>query len=407
MGPPAPVAVDDTLRIAAQLRLAAAIEAELVAAAPPSNAAAARLGRDEGSSISVSALWRNLLLPHATSAKGGGSSSSGGGGGGGGASRDTVHAWYSAGAAYWEVSHEHTTVDCSSANWPTPPTTYRHPLQRDDVPATVSGVLGGQEHVADDDVRESLAFLDALTSSGGGGGGDGAVTPPMQRGRALDCGAGIGRVTRDVLVHRFRTVDVLEQSPKMAAQAACELAAWTADEGGGGGRVGAIVCCGLQDLVTPATAASVTAAAAVSRVGDDYDCVWLQWVIGCVMDVDFVDLLRALATRLAPTGVIVLKDNIVSQPEGTAFQYDRGDHSITRSRAYLDALIARAGLHVATEVPQVAWDDELLPVVMLALRPDPAAAAAAAAAAMSPAERFRANLAAHRASRGAAVTGDA
>lgn len=251
------------------------------------------------------------------------------------------------------------------------------------MPATVAGVLGGQEHIASDDVRESLEFLDTLASCG------------MQRGRALDCGAGIGRVARDVLLRRFGCVDVLEQSPKMVAQAARELAPWAAGSSSVDGRVGTIVCCGLQDLIAPAAASNPSAALA----GAAYDCVWLQWVIGCVMDVDFVDLLASLAARLAPAGVIVLKDNVVSRDSGVAFQYDRADHSISRCRDYLDVLIARAGLRVVAEAPQVAWDAELLPVHMLALRHDPAAPAVPA----SPADTFRANLVARAVARAAAA----
>jgi protein N-terminal methyltransferase len=45
-------------------------------------------------------------------------------------------------------------------------------------PATVNGVLGGMEHVHEDDIRESRAFLESLDGVG--------------RERALDCAAGPG-----------------------------------------------------------------------------------------------------------------------------------------------------------------------------------------------------------------------
>lgn len=56
----------------------------------------------------------------------------------------------------------------------------------------------GQLH--EPDVRGSLRFIDKLR----------ALTPGMPQGVALDCGAGIGRVSSSVLLERFERVEVLE-----------------------------------------------------------------------------------------------------------------------------------------------------------------------------------------------------
>ncbi|EFA75349.1 hypothetical protein PPL_11426 [Heterostelium album PN500] len=67
------------------------------------------------------------------------------------------------------------------------------------VDATVDGMLGGLSYVSDTDVECSNKFITEMTSLG--------------RGRALDCGAGIGRVTQHLLLPLFEKVDLLEQNP--------------------------------------------------------------------------------------------------------------------------------------------------------------------------------------------------
>lgn len=127
---------------------------------------------------------------------------------------------------------------------------------------------------------------------------------------------------------------------------------------------------------TPAPAAAAAAVsvgvtgagAAASSTPDTgiYDVVWLQWVIGCVLDTDLVALLKSAAACLTPTGIIVIKDNTAR--EGDAFVYDNEDHSIARSERYLHAVFRRAGLAVLEDMPVPGWEEDLLPVRMYALR---------------------------------------
>ena len=60
------------------------------------------------------------------------------------------------------------------------------------------------------------------------------------RQRALDCGAGIGRITRLLLSRRFQTVDAVEQCAKFVEAARAALA--------GNPRVGQIYCAGKWGL---------------------------------------------------------------------------------------------------------------------------------------------------------------
>ena len=54
-------------------------------------------------------------------------------------------------------------------------------------------------------MRGSNAFLDELYT----------IRPSMCRNIAADCGAGIGRVAKYLLLPRFDHVDLIEQSPRL------------------------------------------------------------------------------------------------------------------------------------------------------------------------------------------------
>jgi hypothetical protein len=63
------------------------------------------------------------------------------------------------------------------------------------------------------DTRDSNVFLDKLL----------LARPGLQLDRVADCGAGIGRVTKNLLLPRCRVVDLVEQSPRLLAAAPAYL----------------------------------------------------------------------------------------------------------------------------------------------------------------------------------------
>jgi protein N-terminal methyltransferase len=226
------------------------------------------------------------------------------------------------------------------------------------IPQDLDGVLGGQTHIDGVDVAESRAFLVERVQGARGVGAR----------RALDLGAGIGRVTRALLARHFATVDLVEQDAAMLEKARAELAA---DASLPPGRVGATLVAGLQDL----RFAELGAGGAAPR----YDCVWLQWVVGCVLDVDYVALLREAAAHLSAGGCVVVKDNCAA--DNTAFVYDCTDASVARGRAYHEACFRLAGLRVVEEDAQRQWDKELMTVRLWMLQPAAWGAEGAAGAA--------------------------
>jgi len=67
-------------------------------------------------------------------------------------------------------------------------------------------VLGGYGDVHEIDARTSCEMIDGFMKQ-------------MGHERALDCGAGIGRVTKHVLEQRFDKIDLLDPSPILLEKA--------------------------------------------------------------------------------------------------------------------------------------------------------------------------------------------
>jgi AdoMet dependent proline di-methyltransferase len=80
-----------------------------------------------------------------------------------------------------------------------------------------------------------------------------------------DCGAGVGRVSEQLLLHHFSEVDLLEPSRHLLDAAVKNLkAAVAAGTYPPGHSVGVAMCHGLQEFRPP--------------VGH-YDCIWIQWCL--------------------------------------------------------------------------------------------------------------------------------
>ena len=81
---------------------------------------------------------------------------------------------------------------------------------------------------------------------------------------------------------------------------------------------------------------------------------------------DFIDFFRRCLKGLKANGIIVVKDNAITDPK-LSFCIDRDDSSVCRNLAYIKLLLTRAGLKVVKEKPQRDFPSELYPVYMLAL----------------------------------------
>ncbi|EYU19089.1 hypothetical protein ABFS82_13G184000 [Erythranthe guttata] len=220
--------------------------------------------------------------------------------------------WYSDGVGYWQA-----------------------------VEATVDGVLGGYAHVNEPDIEGSEAFLNSVLAE---------RFPDAGRGRrlvALDCGSGIGRVTKNLLIRYFNEVDLLEPVSHFLDTARVNLASenlMVTEEY----KAVNFFCIPLQEFTPEA---------------ERYDIIWVQWCIGHLSDDDFVSFFQRAKAGLRPGGLFVLKENIAK----SGFVLDKQDRSITRSDLYFKQLFNKCGLHVYKMKDQKGFPDELFAVKMYAL----------------------------------------
>eukprot|EP00953_Heterococcus_sp_UTEX-ZZ885_P021177 11825-Heterococcus_DN1.PRE.1 len=245
--------------------------------------------------------------------------------------------WYERGYDYWEDE-----ANCS---------------------LSLDGVLGGYGSLSPADIEGSRRFLQQLRMA----------RPNLGSERCCDCGAGIGRISKELLLPLFTTVDLVEQSPRLLAAAPKYIGKELRDSAN-------YVCIGLQDFFPEAGC---------------YDVIWFQWVVGHLHDLDFIKCLKRCQAALAPHGVIVIKDNCCSSAAGDsdntasaaatsaannsdsdaksadspeAFVVDSDDSSLTRSLGYYRSLFKHTGLQIVMQQQeQAVFPDEIFPVYYFAL----------------------------------------
>nr|XP_023026742.1 N-terminal Xaa-Pro-Lys N-methyltransferase 1 [Leptinotarsa decemlineata] len=202
------------------------------------------------------------------------------------------------------------------------------------VPATIDGMLGGFGFVSQTDIKGSKLLLKQIFNS---------KNPPGRQ-NALDCGAGIGRITKFLLTDMFDKVDMVEQNPVFLEQAKHYL-------GPKRSKVDSFYSTGLQDF-QPASG--------------KYDVIWIQWVLGHLTDEDLIQFLKSCQNGLKLNGVIVVKENITSSDE---CEMDSQDYSVTRPMHLFQEIFDKAGLDCYRKSKQLHFPRGLYSVYMFALRP--------------------------------------
>ncbi|PIL24025.1 hypothetical protein GSI_13776 [Ganoderma sinense ZZ0214-1] len=228
-----------------------------------------------------------------------------------------------------------------------------------------------------------------------------------RRTRALDVGAGVGRVTADVLLHLVSDVVLVEPvepfvneafrrgkasetpSPSPSAPALgkndendLEVMPWK----GIAGKTKSVtfVQATLQDFdpvhPTPAPPNSEKVNI-LGRVGyspppaqddlnDKFDLVMCQWCLGALSDADLVAFFRKCksALRDPARGLILVKENLCSEQGWPRVVFDESDSSLTRSDLAWKKCFADAGLNVIHEQVQKGFPEGLYAVKMYGLR---------------------------------------
>lgn len=172
------------------------------------------------------------------------------------------------------------------------------------------------------------------------------------RTRALDVGAGIGRVTADVLLHLVSDVVLLEPVESFVQQALVSARKNASEAPSVSAKVS---WPGLADQSKSVTILQGTLqdfdpqmphrARFLDRVGyqsprptedinSGFDVIWCQWCLGHLSNVDLVAFFQRsrVSLRKNKHSVIVVKENICSDgPDGSAqMMFDEQDSSLTR-----------------------------------------------------------------------------
>ncbi|CEP07204.1 hypothetical protein [Parasitella parasitica] len=215
------------------------------------------------------------------------------------------------------------------------------------VAPTVDGMLGGFSVVDPIDVQGSLDFIHEFVHGKRSVSNAIQVEPVIDNGHACDCGAGIGRVTKNFLLHvPFKKVDLVEQEASFVEQAKSSYLKKEIEED----KIGQIMCRGLQDF---------------EPEHGIYDLIWCQWVLGHLTDDHFVAFFKRCVQGLKPNGLIGVKENNASKEA----LVDDEDSSITRTNDEMKQLFLKAGLKCIKEDVQQGMPAGLFAVRMYMLKP--------------------------------------
>ncbi|OXU28135.1 hypothetical protein TSAR_005012 [Trichomalopsis sarcophagae] len=205
----------------------------------------------------------------------------------------------------------------------------------DKIPATVDGMLGGFGFISQTDINGSKTFLKSLFQ---------LPDQLSERKNALDCGAGIGRITGNLLTKFFDTVDLVEQNPKFLEQAKQYLKKSI-------GKVGEFHSVGLQHFCPEPK---------------KYDLIWCQWVLGHLNNDHLIQFFQNCRKGLKSDGLMVVKENVTSS---STIEVDKEDSSITRPKDDLLKAFEKSGFKCIKESKQHNMPEGLYPVYMFALKP--------------------------------------
>jgi len=250
-------------------------------------------------------------------------------------SQESVHGSDSEGRSYATIAEmwkaEGVSEGDTNSSWYGRATDY----YEENCPASLDGVLGGFESISDLDLEGSRNFLESIQKD--------RPSLDWSAGAGCECGAGIGRVTKGLLLPLGVTrCDLVESSSRLLSEAPKYI-------GEPGANLCRYYCAGLQDWTPPK---------------ENYSIIWIQWVLCYLTDEDCVSFLKRCGEGLVPGGIIVLKENTCN---GEAFVLDNHDASVTRSVPYLLILADRAGLRVFAQQTQDNFPEDIFPVPMIAL----------------------------------------
>ncbi|KAI0322215.1 methyltransferase domain-containing protein [Amylostereum chailletii] len=220
------------------------------------------------------------------------------------------------------------------------------------------------------------------------------IIPPPRRTRALDVGAGVGRVTSDTLLHLVSDVVLVEPVESLLQEAIARGQASSSTTQSSGVEPRSRQWKGIADASKSVTFLQDTlqsinprrptdSSTYIGRVGytpepsdDDlnsgFDIIWCQWCLMYMSDTDLVAFFRRgqAALRELDKSVIVVKENVSQDgldEDGClspSVTFDKDDSSVTRSDQAWKGLFKEGGLTLVHEQVQNGLPEGLYAVKM-------------------------------------------
>jgi protein N-terminal methyltransferase len=148
---------------------------------------------------------------------------------------------------------------------------------------------------------------------------------------AVDCGAGIGRITKNLLTKLFTKTDLVDPIESFNKDVMEGEFLRVEREAG---KIGQVFTMGLQHFAPEK---------------GKYSVIWNQWCLGHLTDADLVDYLKRCREGLVPDGgVIIVKENLAWREDN----FDGMDSSFTRTEKTFRGIFSKAGLEVIHVVEQ-------------------------------------------------------
>ena len=201
-------------------------------------------------------------------------------------------------------------------------------------PTTVDGVLGGYGVIHETDSDTSAIMIEGTRSFISG------------FDQALDCGAGIGRITKTTLLPAgFKAVDLLEPAPLQLEQAKLHVP-----------EARNFYCAGLQEF----------------DYQTRYDALWVQWCLCYLTDSDLSEFLAKTKrdglnrTEDGKTGLIFVKENVA----GGEFILDKSDNSVMRTNKQFETIFQASGYTIMKQFIQKGMPKELHHISCFVLKPN-------------------------------------
>lgn len=200
---------------------------------------------------------------------------------------------------------------------------------------TDKGMLGGNIELNNIDIKESKKLIEDLIEK-----------KFLNKNSLLELGAGIGRVTKNLLKDYFEEIYILEQDKSFCEKAKSELKDFSNIKG--------IINSSMQNTFNN------------SEIKDKkFSCIWIQWCIENIDDNDLVYLLSHCKLHLEDKGVVIIKENVVEDTDKV--DINDIDYSRVRNDILFKNLFKKSSLKIFKHMRHPNWPKEFMDVSIYVL----------------------------------------